>query len=97
VRAILRLLDDAAISGPVNLTAPNPVRNTGMTAALAAAVGQPAVVPVPATVLRLALGRGPADEMLLASQRVRPAKLLEAGFEFNHPTVDLALAAALAG
>jgi hypothetical protein len=96
VRAILRVLDDAAISGPVNLTAPNPVRNTEMTSALATAVGRPAVIPVPAAVLWLALGRGPADEMLLASQRVRPARLIEAGFEFAHPRLDAALSAALA-
>lgn len=95
VAAILRLLDDASLAGAFNLTAPNPVRNADLTAALARAVHRPAVLAVPAPALRLALGRGPADELLLASQHACPARLEEAGFEFRHPDIESALAAAL--
>jgi len=75
----------------VNLTSPNPVTNAGFTAALARALRRPALLPVPAFVLRLALGEM-ADEALLASQRVQPEKLLKAGFPFAHPQLDEALA-----
>jgi uncharacterized protein (TIGR01777 family) len=95
VAAIMRILDDAELAGPFNLSAPNPVRNGELTAELARALHRPAALVVPPAALRLALGRGPADEMLLASQRVRPARLIEAGFEFRHPELASALAAAL--
>jgi uncharacterized protein (TIGR01777 family) len=80
-----------SLSGPVNLTSPNPVTNAGFTAALARALRRPAVFPVPAFALRLVLGEM-ADEALLASQRVQPEKLLKAGFPFAHPQLDEALA-----
>ncbi|HLI43668.1 MAG TPA: TIGR01777 family oxidoreductase [Acidimicrobiales bacterium] len=95
VAAIMRILDDPELTGPFNLSAPNPVRNGELTAELARALHRPAALAVPPAALRLALGRGPADEMLLASQRVRPARLIEAGFEFRHPELASALAAAL--
>lgn len=95
VRAILALLDDASVAGPVNLTAPNPVRNAEMTAALAHSLGRPAILGVPAPILRLGLGRQLADGMLLVSQRVRPRKLAEAGFDYIHPAIGEALAAAV--
>jgi NAD dependent epimerase/dehydratase family enzyme len=55
---------------------------------------RPALFPVPAFMLRLVLG-GAADELLLASQRVVPARLLEAGFEFRLPGIEAALRVAL--
>jgi hypothetical protein len=94
VAAILFVLRSPALEGPVNLTAPNPVTNTQFTCALAHAVHRPAVLPAPAFALRLALGPM-ADEALLSSARVFPSKLITAGFRFEHPTVPLALAAAL--
>ncbi len=82
VRVLLRALDDAALAGPVNATAPEPVRNTELTSDIAAAVRRPAVLAVPAPVLQLGLGSAPANEMLLVSQRVLPRRLTEAGFDF---------------
>jgi uncharacterized protein (TIGR01777 family) len=93
--AILFILDAETIDGPINLTSPNPVTNTELTRALAAAVHRPAAMPTPAFALRLALGEI-ADEALLSSTRAVPSKLLAAGFQFALPTVDQALAAALA-
>lgn len=93
VAAILHVIDDASVSGPVNLVGPNPVRNSEFSAALARALHRPAKLAVPAAALRLALGRGPADEMLLASQRATPKRLGESGYQFRHATLEDALAA----
>jgi uncharacterized protein (TIGR01777 family) len=95
VSVLLRAIDDATLAGPVNAACPAPIRNADFTKALGAAVGRPTVFAVPAPALRLALGRGAADEMLLASQRVLPRKLLEAGFTFEHPTASAAIGAAI--
>jgi uncharacterized protein (TIGR01777 family) len=94
VAAILFALETESLSGAMNVVSPNPVTNAEFTRALARQVHRPAVLPVPAFALRLALGQM-ADEALLASARVVPAKLLSAGFEFAHPTVDEALGTAL--
>ncbi|HEY0780137.1 MAG TPA: TIGR01777 family oxidoreductase [Gemmatirosa sp.] len=74
--------------GPVNVVLPDPVRNADFAHALGHVLHRPAVVPAPAFALRLALGREQADEVLLASQRVVPARLLAAGFAFRRPTVE---------
>jgi len=95
VRVLLRAVDDPTMTGPLNATCPAPIRNADFTKALATAVGKPAVLAVPAPALRLVLGRGAADEMLLASQRVLPRKLLEAAFTFEHPTAPEAIGAAI--
>ncbi|QKG26425.1 TIGR01777 family oxidoreductase [Actinomadura verrucosospora] len=92
--AALRFLIEHELSGPVNLTAPNPVTNAGYTAALARALHRPARLAVPKAVLRAAL-RDFADEGPLVSQRVLPRRLEHAGFRFRHPDVDAALAAVL--
>jgi uncharacterized protein (TIGR01777 family) len=94
VAAILFALDTESLVGPVNVVSPNPVTNEEFTRALARLVHRPAMLPVPAFALRFALGQM-ADEALLASARVAPAKLLSAGFEFEHPIVDQALADAI--
>lgn len=96
MRALLHVLDDGDLEGPVNLTAPAPVRNDEFTRELAAALRRPASVAAPAPALRLALGRKAADEMLLASQRVDPRRLEETGFRFTHHALADALAATLA-
>lgn len=85
------LIERDDISGPVNVTAPNPVTNRAYTAALARALRRPAVFAAPAFGLRLALG-DLADEALLSSQRVRPSRLLAAGFSFRHPDIEAAIA-----
>ena len=94
VAALLFALETRSLAGPVNVAAPNAVRNAEFTVALARQLHRPAVLPVPVFALRLAFGQM-ADEALLASIRVVPSKLRGAGFEFAHPTVDQALAAAL--
>ena len=73
---------ERGITGPVNLTAPEPRRNAAWTADLAGLLHRPAFLPAPAFALRLAMGEM-ADELLLASQRVLPARLLESGFDFQ--------------
>jgi uncharacterized protein (TIGR01777 family) len=85
------LLSRPAAQGIYNAAAPNPVTNAEFTRALGAALRRPAVLPAPAFALRLALGEM-ADPLLLASQRVVPARALEQGFTFRHPTLGPALA-----
>ncbi|MDL4817888.1 TIGR01777 family oxidoreductase [Actinomadura opuntiae] len=92
--AALRFLIGHEVSGPVNLTAPNPVTNAEYTAALGRALHRPARLAVPRAVLRAAL-RDFADEGPLVSQRVLPRRLEHAGFRFRYPDVDSALAAVL--
>jgi len=94
VNGILFALESRSISGPLNLTAPNPVTNAQFTRALGRVLGRPAFLSVPAFALRLALGPM-ADEALLASTRVSPARLLAARFPFAHPMIEEALSAAL--
>ena len=84
------ILDNDSVRGPLNLTAPSPVRNKTFTKALASAVGRPAIFRAPAGVLRL-LVREAADEMVLASQRVVPEKALAMGFSFRFPELKPAL------
>jgi uncharacterized protein (TIGR01777 family) len=86
---------DGALSGAVNLCAPNPVTNEQLTNALGRALRRPTVLPLPAFAARLAFGEM-ADELLLGGQRALPARLLDAGFAFATPTIDEALAQALA-
>jgi uncharacterized protein (TIGR01777 family) len=103
VRAIRFLLDGPGTgpddagerSGAYNLTAPNPVTNAQLTAALRAAYKRPDLswLRVPAFLLKLGLGEMSAE--LLTSARVLPARLEEAGFEFEHPTIAAALVAEL--
>jgi hypothetical protein len=91
VGALHFLLTRDDMAGPANVALPEPVRNADFARALGRALGRPAVVPTPAFALRLALGREQTDEMLLASQRAVPRRLLEAGFAFRHPTPEAAL------
>ncbi|MGA2534477.1 MAG: TIGR01777 family oxidoreductase [Terracidiphilus sp.] len=95
VAAILYALDRSDLDGAINVAGPNPVTNAQFTQALARAIHRPAFLPAPAFALRLALGEM-AGEALLASARVFPSRLISVGFQFAHPTVDVALAAALA-
>lgn len=88
------LLDHADLDGAINVTAPEPVRNRDYTKAIARAVHRPALAIVPPPALRAALG-GFADEGVLVSQRVVPARLESAGFEFTYDDIDAALGALL--
>jgi hypothetical protein len=82
------------VSGPVNVTLPNPVRNEDFSKALAAALHRPALIPVPSFVLKTVLGEFAWE--LIGSNRALPTKLLDTGFTFSHPTHESALTAALA-
>jgi NAD dependent epimerase/dehydratase family enzyme len=79
------------ISGPVNLTAPNPIRNSEFTRTLASVLRRPAILPIPAFVLSMLLG-DMAHEMPLSSTRALPAKLVRSGFSFQDPELEDALA-----
>ncbi len=92
VRALAHLLEH--LDGPVNLTAPNPARNAEVVEAMGRLLHRPTVLPVPAAPLRLALGEF-ADQVL-GSTRVLPSELMASGFSFLDPTIDAAVAAALA-
>lgn len=93
VAAARFLLGRGDLSGPVNLTTPNPVTNAEFTSALAAAVHRPAVLVVPGPALKLAVGGLSSD--ILSSARVLPQRLLDAGYRFQHPGIAGALAAEL--
>lgn len=95
VLAVQRVLEDPDISGPVNLTAPEPVTNAEFTRELGRAVHRPVMpLAVPGFVLRTAIG-GFAEEGVLTGQRVLPRRLLEAGHTFRHMHLGDALAAVL--
>jgi uncharacterized protein (TIGR01777 family) len=95
VGAIVHLLDDESLSGPFNLTAPNPVTNADLTKAIGAALHRPTLIPAPAFALKAALGPEMADELLLVSQRALPTRLLDSGFTFAHSEIGEALRVAL--
>ena len=95
VGAIVHLLNDESLSGPFNLTAPNPVTNAELTKAIGAALHRPTILPAPAFALKAALGPEMADELLLVSQRALPTRLLDSGFTFQHSEFGEALRVAL--
>lgn len=96
IRALRYLLEDESLAGPVNLTAPEPVRNAEFTRAFARALHRPAVLPIPPLALRLLYGEG-GRVLATWSQRVVPRRLLDTGFTHRHQTIDGAFQAALAG
>ena len=90
IRAIVFTLEKN-VSGPVNLTSPNPVTNQEFTAALARAMKRPALFPAPAIALKIALG-GFSSEVL-GSKKVMPNALTDAGFKWDYPHISTALQA----
>jgi hypothetical protein len=95
VTAILRLaIENANVSGALNVVSPQPVTNTGFTKILAAALHRLALFPAPAFALRLILGEM-ADALLLSSQRALPLQLQKFNYQFMHPDLAAALAALL--
>lgn len=82
---IRRMLTDTTLSGVFNATAPAPVTNADFTRALAAQLGRPALLPVPALALKLSMGE--MSGLLLGGQKVLPARLQAAGFSFAAPTL----------
>ncbi|MFF9363355.1 TIGR01777 family oxidoreductase [Streptomyces griseoluteus] len=92
VAAIRHILDREDLSGPFNLTAPHPLTNQEITEAMGRVLRRPTPFPVPAAVLRTALG-GMAEDVL-GSQRVVPKRLLESGFQFAFPGIEDTIRAA---
>ncbi|MGW2561882.1 TIGR01777 family oxidoreductase [Streptomyces sp. NPDC001514] len=93
VAAFRHIIDTDTLSGPVNLTAPAPLTNHEVTAAMGRVLHRPTLFTVPPFALRIALGEFAED--VLGSQRVLPKKLLDSGFTFRHPSIDEAIRAAL--
>ncbi|MFJ3642054.1 TIGR01777 family oxidoreductase [Streptomyces sp. NPDC090108] len=93
VAAIRHLIEHDTLVGPFDLTAPEPLTNSAITEAMGRVLHRPTPFPVPAAVLRMALGEMAED--VLGSQRVVPKRLLESGFVFTHPGIDQAIRAAL--
>ena len=94
IAVIRRALEDESLRGPVNAVAPQQVTNAEFTKALGRVLGRPTIFTMPAFAARLAFGEM-ADALLMASTRVEPARLKEAGFEFKHPEIEGALRSAL--
>jgi len=95
VVAILRLaLENANITGPINVVSPQPTTNADFTKILSATLHRPALFPAPAFALRLLLGEM-ADALLLSSQRVLPTQLQKLNFQFAHPDLRTALVSIL--
>lgn len=93
ISLILLALDNQAVSGPLNLTAPQPVRMREFAKILGTVLHRPAVVPVPELALKLLLGEG--AQVALSSQRVLPRRALDLGFKFRYPDLQSALVGTL--
>jgi hypothetical protein len=89
VGGLLHCLDHEEASGPVNLTAPNPVTNAQLSRALGHTLSRPAVLPVPGMAIKLLYGE--MAEIVTTGQRAIPAKLRELGYTFRHPEIEPAL------
>lgn len=93
IRAMEWILERDDLSGPMNLCSPNPVSNSEFTRTMGSILRRPTLFPVPRFALRIT--QGEITDMLLASVRATPGKLMESGFEFRHPTLEDALRWAL--
>jgi uncharacterized protein (TIGR01777 family) len=96
VLAMLHLLENDELAGPFNLCAPDAVRQAEFAWALGRVLRRPSVIPAPEIAMKIMLGADMASEFLLASQRMVPTRLLESGFEFEHPEIEPALRWAVA-
>lgn len=91
IAAVQFAMRTPTLQGPVNVVSPQPVRNREFTRVLAGVLRRPAILPTPAVAVRLLLGRQQADELILSSQRVMPARLSEQGFAFRWTDLRAAL------
>lgn len=89
----LAALDDERWSGPVNVSAPEPVSNRSFSKALGTALHRPAIAPVPKLALKALYGE--MSEIVTTGVRAVPARATELGYDYRHPDLDEALAAAL--
>lgn len=94
VGAIEHVLNTTSLQGPVNVVGPDPVTNAEFTKILGSVLSRPTIFPMPAIVARTVFGQM-ADELLLSSQRVQPAKLLSSGYAFQRPDLRQSLHALL--
>jgi uncharacterized protein (TIGR01777 family) len=90
VGTIHHALENDSVEGPVNVGSPNPLTNAEYTKVLGKVLNRPTIFAVPAPAIRIAIG-GMADALLLASQRMEPAKLKETGYDFRYPELEGAL------
>ena len=90
IGAIQHILRSDLLHGPVNFVAPKPVTNEEFSKTLGSVLSRPAILPVPPFAARLAFGEM-ADELLLSSQRVEPARLISSGYPFRFPTLRRSL------
>ena len=90
VGSMLHGIGHASLAGPINGSAPEPERNEDFTRKLAKALKRPAFITVPTFALKLALGD--FSEAVLSSERAVPRALLESGYRFRYPTLEMALA-----
>jgi len=90
VGAISNALTNDSLRGPVNATAPGPITNREFTETLGRVLRRPTLLRVPAFAVRLAFGEM-VDELLLASARVKPIRLLASGYAFRYPEIESAL------
>jgi uncharacterized protein len=91
LRAIMHLLGSGSLSGPVNLVSPNPATNLEFTRSLGSILKRPTILSMPGWAVKLVFGHM-GQEVLLASTRVRPSRLLELEFRFTFPELEPALA-----
>ena len=89
VRAYIFILEHPDLSGPINFTAPQPVRNAELAEAMGKVLHKPSFMPAPAFMVKLALGE--FADSVLGGQKVLPAKLQAAGFSFEYPEIEAAL------
>lgn len=92
VKLAVWAIRNSGVSGPLNVSTPNPVRNKEFARILGRVLRRPSFMPAPAFALRLVLGEM-ADELLLGGKRLLPAQAQRSGFEFTYPTLEPALRA----
>ncbi len=91
IKALIFIINHPTLSGPVNLTAPNPVNNKHFTKVLATQLHRPALFPLPAAMVKLLFAQM-GEELLLSSSHVLPKSLIDAGFEFDYETIEKSMA-----
>lgn len=93
-RAVVHTLETPALTGPVNVCAPEPCTNAVFARALGHVLQRPTLVPLPAFLVQLLFG-DMGEELLLGGTRARPTRLTDTGFRFRHPDIDSALRSAV--
>eukprot|EP00980_Cylindrotheca_fusiformis_P026040 scaffold15259_cov122-Cylindrotheca_fusiformis.AAC.6 len=93
-RAMVHVLKTSSLEGPVNMCAPGGCTNAEFTKAMGTVLRRPTIFPLPSFAVSLMFGEM-GDELLLGGTRANPTKLLDSGFEFYHPTIELAVQSAV--